>query len=85
MNYNEQENLWNYGHCGLWITLFYVCRLVEPIEFIGRPSLLGLGATPKPMEPPPKKKNWIKKPGEVTKKVLRAVGGEGRGGRARGG
>ena len=55
------------------IYLFTTYRLVEPIEFIARPHGLGLGAMPKPKEPP--KKNRIKKPGEEPKKV--SVGGEG--------
>lgn len=46
--------------------LFY-CRMIEPVEFLGRPHMLGLGATPKPKEPP--KKRRIKKPGEEEKKV----------------
>ncbi|XP_019849722.1 PREDICTED: G patch domain and KOW motifs-containing protein-like [Amphimedon queenslandica] len=37
--------------------------LIEPIEYIPHPGGLGLGATPKP--PDPKKKNRIKKPGEI--------------------
>ena len=45
-----------------------VCRLKEPIEFIPHVGGLGLGALPRAA--PPKKKNWIKKPGEEAPKVL---------------
>ena len=45
-------------------------RLVEPIEFIPHPGGLGLGATPKPPEP---KKNRVKKPGEIERKVCTCI------------
>ena len=48
-------------------SIFLFCSLIEPIEFIPRLGGLGLGATPK--APPPDKKPWIRKPGEVAKKV----------------
>ena len=47
------------------------CRLTEPIEFIRRPGGLGLGAVPLPPDlvNDKKKKNKIKLPGDVERKV----------------
>lgn len=51
--------------CGnLWLSGFFPCSMVAPIEFIPRLGKLGLGAAPKPQENPTRRR-----PGEPKKKV----------------